>query len=284
MPPVGFDSSPSNSPRRDELSDKNDRRGSDVDAPEAQPVEAQVVKAQKSELRTETATVGVDALRGSLRGVVFDLDGTLLDTMNQWNSLGIDYLRAQGVEPKSDLLDKLGTMNLRESAMFFRDEYGLDLSLFQVIDAMKSRLRRLYEENARAKEGALETLQFLKKQGVKMALATATSAELATAGLKLVGAFEYFDAILSCRDPEIAAGKDEPTVFEAARKRLGTSLEETIVVEDALYAVRTAKRAGFWVVAIEDAGERSRKAAIQEIADVYVENHSVLRRFLTTLF
>lgn len=212
---------------------------------------------------------------------IFDLDGTLLDTMSQWNTLGIEFLRSRGIEPNADLLDKLATSSLAESAKIFQREYGVELSVYQIVDAMVERLRLLYERDAKPKDGALETLQLLKKQGVKMALATATARELAVAGLRNVGALDYFDVIVSCRDPEVRAGKDAPTVFNVALERLGATRAETFVVEDALYAVRSAKNAGFFVVAIEDEGERNRKAEIQNLADLYVENHCELHRYLT---
>lgn len=211
-----------------------------------------------------------------ISGAIFDLDGTILDTMEQWNNLGVRYLRERGVEPKQDFLDRVGTMTLRESAEVFRTEYGIDLDLSAIVRELVERLRDLYANEARLKPGAIDVLSLLKNNGVKIALATATSSDLARAGLLRTGALDYFDAIFSCRDPDIMESKTSPKIFDRARLFLGTPLSETIVVEDALYALTTAKRSGYFAIAIEDRSERTRKKALQSIADYYAENHAVL--------
>lgn len=219
-----------------------------------------------------------------ISGAIFDLDGTILDTMEQWNSLGADYLRECGIEPKPDLRDRLESMSLRESATYFHDEYGVDLSVPEIIDALIDRLRALYTTNARLKPGALDSLRLLKRGGAEIALATVTSLELAKAGLTLTGALKFFDGFFSCRDPKIKEGKTSPKVYDAARAFLGSSLKETIVVEDALYAIETAKKAGYFVVAIEDESERLHKDKIVATADVYVHNHAELCEWLSGRF
>ena len=211
-----------------------------------------------------------------ITGAIFDLDGTILDTMVQWDSLGLRYLQELGIEPKQDFLDRIGTMSLRESAQVFHDEYGVALDVSEIIRELVARLRVLYSDEARLKPGALDSLRLLKRGGAEIALATATSNELACAGLMRNGALKFFDGIFSCRDPEIKESKSSPKIFDVARKFLGSPLDETIVVEDALYAIKTAKRAGYFVVAIEDESERTRKDEIVETADVYVENHAAL--------
>lgn len=216
-----------------------------------------------------------------LSGAIFDLDGTLLDTMTQWNALGLEYLRLQGVEAGPELTERLSTMSLRQSAEFFRTEYGLKIELAEIVETMKSRLITLYNEEAALKPGADETLRLLKERGVGTVLATATSAALATAGLRRNDALGFFGALFSCKDPEIRVGKAESAkVFDVAREFLGTPLDETIVVEDALHAVETAKNAGYFVVAIYDPTENRRKETIRQIADVYFDDHFAFAAWL----
>ncbi len=216
-----------------------------------------------------------------LSGAIFDLDGTLLDTMTQWNALGLEYLRRQGIEAGPELTERLSTMSLRQSAEFFRTEYGLKIELAQIVEAMKSRLFALYDKEAALKPGARATLELLKERGVGTALATATSAELATAGLRRNDALGFFGALFSCKDPGIRVGKAESAkVFDVAREFLGTPLDETIVVEDALHAVETAKKAGYFVAAIYDPTEGRRKETIRQIADVYFDDHFAFAAWL----
>lgn len=219
-----------------------------------------------------------------ITGAIFDLDGTLLDTMEQWNTLGADYLKECGIEPKPDLVDRLETMSLRESTALFHDEYGVNQTIPEIIDALIERIRSLYTTHARIKPGALNTLRTLKIGGADIALATVTSIELAQAGLTLTGAIKFFDGLFSCRDPKIKEGKTSPKIYDTARAFLGSSLEETIVVEDALYAIQTAKNAGYFVIAIEDDSERRHKDDIIETADVYVKDHAELCAWLSGRF
>ncbi len=213
-------------------------------------------------------------------GAILDLDGTILDTMEQWDSLGLKYLQDHNIEPKQDFLDRVGTMTLRESAEVFHREYGVQADVSVIVRELVERLRDLYANEARIKTGALDTLRLLKRGGVDVALATATSNELARVGLRRVGALKFFDAVFSCRDPEIKEGKTSPKIFDRARQFLGSALNETIVIEDALYAIETAKNAGYFVIAIEDRSERTRKKAIQATADVYVKDHAELCEWL----
>ncbi|MBQ4204175.1 MAG: HAD family phosphatase [Thermoguttaceae bacterium] len=215
-----------------------------------------------------------------ISGAIFDLDGTILDTMEQWDTLGLRYLQDNKIEPKQDFLDRIGTMSLRESAQLFHDEYGVPLEVDRIIEDLVERLRNLYLKEAKAKPGAIETLRFLKRSGVDLAVATATTRELAVNGLRLVGGLDFFSEIFSCRDPHIKESKRSPKIYNLARKFLGSPLKETIVVEDALYALETAKKAGFFIVAIEDPSERTRKEQIQKLADVYVNNHFELHEWL----
>lgn len=215
-------------------------------------------------------------------GVVFDLDGTLLDTMTQWNSLGVDYLRQLGYEPRADTIDKIGAMSLRECVAYFKSEYKIERIIETMLSELHERLSHLYSDEAREKPGAVDTLRLLKKHAVKVAVATATSRELAIAGLSRVGALEYVDHVLSCRDADIKAHKDQPKIYEEAQRRLGVLQEETVVVEDAFYAILTAKRAGYYVVGIEDESERSRKEKIVRTVDLYCTDHEQIQQWLQT--
>lgn len=208
-----------------------------------------------------------------VEGVIFDLDGTILDTMEQWNMLGMSFLQKYNITPEPSLLNIIDTMSLNESAQFFHDEFKMDISVPQIIDELEGRLRSLYSCEVKLKEGAFETLQLLKSANIKVALATATSAELAQLGLKTTGTMQFFDGIFSCRDPQIREGKTSPKIFNYVKKFLGTNLEETVVVEDALYALETAEKVGFYTIAIEDSSECVYKDQIKKIANVYVENH-----------
>ncbi len=217
-----------------------------------------------------------------ITGAIFDLDGTVLDTMEQWDTLGLQYLREHNIAPDQNFLDKIGTMSLRESAEYFHTEYKLDLDVDEIVRELVERLRLMYSRDARMKPGIADVLRLLKRHGAEVTLATATSNELAQAGLRRTGVLKFFDGVFSCRDPEIRESKTSPKIFEHACKFMGSKPSETIVVEDALYAIETAKAAGFFVIAVEDNSERLRKDTIMKTADVYVEDHQSFCDWLRT--
>ena len=213
-------------------------------------------------------------------GVILDCDGVILDTMRQWNRLGVDFLHDCGVEPNSDLFERLALMTLEESAPFFHDEYDVKLSVQEIRAALDIRIRSFYTPRPRVKSGVLETLQTLKRGGVKVALATTTPRSLVEAGLTAAKIRPYFDELFSCDDLDIPEGKKSPRIYDKARDYLNSPLEETVVVEDAFYAIQTAKKAGFFVVGFEDKEEYRRKGEIVQTADIYFENHAALQTWL----
>ena len=219
-----------------------------------------------------------------ISGAIFDLDGVILYTMEQWNALGINYLQENGIRPSDDVVEQIESLSLRESAELFHSKFGVPKSVELIKYELIERLKKLYAEEAEIKEGALDTLRLLKSNGVGIALATSTSRALAINGLRKVGALQYFDKIFSCRDANIDQNKTNPKVYDVARTSLGIPIEETVVIEDALYAIETAKKASYYVIAVEDAGERKRKETIMKIADLYVKNHAELCRLLQMFF
>lgn len=204
-----------------------------------------------------------------LRGAVFDMDGTLLDSMSVWDTVGERYLRSVGYEPREDLNEALKTMSLRQAAHYLRAEYGVTLGVSEIEEGVNAVLERYYLFEAPLKPGAAELLARLREKGVRLCVATATDRRLAEAALKRCGVLSCFDGIFTCG--EVGRGKDEPDIFEAALGFLGTKREETLVFDDALYALRTAKSAGFPVAAVYDSHERAWDEILR-LADICLED------------
>ena len=211
-----------------------------------------------------------------IRGAIFDVDGTLLDSMFIWDTIGELYLRSIGYQPKENLNETFKNMSLRQAARYYQTEYGVTLSIDEIMDGVNAMLERYYRFEVPLKPGVAELLERLRQSGVKLCIATATDRHLVEAALDRCGVLSCFGEIFTCN--EVGHGKDEPDIFEAALRFLGTRKEETIVFDDALYAVRTAKEAGFLVAAVYDSHERS-QAEVRARSDLYLEDLTQLVEF-----
>ena len=204
-----------------------------------------------------------------IRGAIFDVDGTLLDSMFIWDTIGEAYLRSIGYQPKENLNETFKNMSLHQAARYYQTEYGVTQSIDEIMDGVNAMLERYYRFEVPLKPGAAELLERLRQDGVKLCIATATDRHLVEAALDRCGVLSCFGEIFTCN--EVGHGKDEPDIFEAALRFLGTRREETLVFDDALYAVRTAKEAGFLVAAVYDSHERS-QAEVRARSDLYLED------------
>lgn len=206
-------------------------------------------------------------------GAIFDVDGTLLDSMSIWDAVGEDYLRSIGYRPRGNLNEAFKDMSLDQAARYYQAEYGVALSVEEITAGVNAMLEDFYRHRATLKPGAGEFVEELSRRGVRLCIATATDRYLVEAALGRCGVLSRFERIFTCG--EVGHGKDEPDIFEAALRFLGTERSKTVVFEDALYAARTAKKAGFRLAAVYDAHEKG-QAEIRRLADLYLENFEQL--------
>lgn len=202
---------------------------------------------------------------------IFDMDGTLVDSMVYWQRLGREYLTAQGVtEGMDEVLERIKPMTMAESSALFIEVFGLPGTPESVMAEMNAVMDEHYRSDIPLKPGAAAYLAALKTRGVKMCVATATPKPLAQACLKRLGVLEDFAFLLSC--DEVAAGKDRPDVFLEAARRFGAVPAEAAVFEDAMFALQTAKNAGFYTVGVWDASGDKHWRELTDLADETVRD------------
>ncbi len=199
--------------------------------------------------------------------LIFDLDGTLFDSMPVWENVAIDYLRSRGIDPDASVREAVRAISIQQACRLFCREYGLTATEAEVIDGVNDLIADFYFHKVTLKPGVTAALLHLKSRGVRMCIATATDRHLVTGGLERTGIAPFFDGIFTCT--EAGAGKDRPDIFLKALDFLGAGLEDAMVFEDALYAVRTAKAAGFRVTALYDPAADHQQAEIKRLADAY---------------
>ena len=210
----------------------------------------------------------------NIKGAIFDLDGTILDSMRMWRYVGNDYLFSIGIEPSETLHEELRHMYLWDACDFICENYDTNRPLEQVFSEISAYIADFYQTKAKLKEGSAEYLEKLKKEGVRICLATATERTLLSPALKRCGIFDYFEEIFTCY--ELKTRKTEPHIYNTAHKFLGTPIENTYVFEDVFTAAQTAKNAGFKVVGVYDSMEYLKEKELKEISDVYVNSFKEL--------
>lgn len=200
--------------------------------------------------------------------VIFDMDGTLLNTLWAWKNSTSNFLRSRGIEPPENIDAEMAELSLLEGARVLKERYGFKESPEELLEEVLATVRKFYEEDAMPKPGVPGVLQALKKQGIKICVATASDRKFAEAAFKRTGLMEYIDFIITC--DEVGVGKHNPLVYETALKKLGTNRKRTLVVEDALYALQTAKKAGFPTAGVYEVDFAADQSALQSDATYYV--------------
>ena len=209
-----------------------------------------------------------------IKGAIFDLDGTLLDSMSIWDTIGEDYLRSLGIMPKENLAETFRTFTLEESAEYYRTHYGVTLSVAEIVNGVHSMIEDFYLYTAPLKSGVAEFLEALSQKGVKMSIATVTDRYLVEAALERLHVRGYFGEIFTTA--EVGYGKNDPRIYRIALCHLGTAKAETVVFEDAFHALMTAKSDGFQVAAVYDRHE-AKQAEMKANGDYYITDFNKIK-------
>jgi len=231
------------------------------------------VEAGIKEIRFEESK-NTNAMLEGIQAVIFDLDGTLIDSMWMWRQIDIDYLARHGHELPADLQDSIEGMSFSETAVYFKERFFLSDSL-EVIKADWNRMAYdIYVNEVPLKPGVLEFLQYLKRKGIKTGIATSNSRELLLAVLESLGITEYFDEVhTSC---EVTRGKPAPDIYLLVAKTLGVTPEHCLVFEDIIQGIQAGKAAGMRVCAVKDAFSVKQEEEKRASADWLIDNFSEL--------
>ena len=203
-----------------------------------------------------------------IKGAIFDADGTLLDSMHIWHELGTRYLESLNVTPSDDLPQKLYPLSLEQGCHYLKEHYSLKQSEGEIESGILGIIETFYREEVKLKEGVKEFLSAMKSKGVSMTIATSGDRELLSSALERNEIAAYFEEIFTCS--ELDTNKHEAEIFVKCAEFLGLEPENVGVFEDALFAIETAKRAGFVTFGVEDESNRHDRERIKSISDYYI--------------
>ncbi len=213
-----------------------------------------------------------------IRGAIFDLDGTLLDSNPYWNKAPNAYLASVGKQGRETLDREIFHMTLPQAAEYMIAEFGLTQSPEEIVDGVNAAIRRYYLEEIPVKQDVPELLAALHRRGLPMAVASVTDRHLVKAALERFGLLNYFTATVTTDD--VGVGKQEPDVYLRAAELIGCRPEETLVFEDAIHALRTANRAGFPTVGVYDEASADRQTEIKNESKYYLMDFRNAEAFL----
>ena len=202
---------------------------------------------------------------------IFDMDGTLVNSMGYWKYLERDFLIRKGVtDGLEEALVDIQHLTVPEASALFIERFGFKGTVDSITEEFDALMAEHYRTDIQAKPGVPEYLESLHRQGVKMCIASATSTPLVKICLEHLGLTKYFEFTLSCT--EVGSSKDRPDVFLEAARRLGSTPEETAVFEDSAVAAATAKSAGFCTVGIYDVVSAHNWPVLQALCDELIED------------
>ncbi len=205
----------------------------------------------------------------TFRSAVFDLDGTLIDSMPVWDGAWREFCDRYSHGPDPEAYAMYKTLTLVTACAYYKRRFGIAAGVEALCEEVNGIVRRGYAD-VRAKEGVPEYLEALTRRGVRCCVATNTARPLAEYVLERLGLLKFMDFLLPCA--EFGSGKDKPDIFLECARRMGTPPRETCVFEDAPHALGTAREAGFLTVAVFDRSYAGQEQALRALAGRYVRS------------
>lgn len=220
----------------------------------------------------------------NITGAIFDMDGTLADSLGFWDllwkNLGEKYFNNTAFRPDTITEKAVRTATLRDAARVIHENCKIGKTHEEVTKTVEDMIANYYENTVQLKPGVIEFLEHLKKKGVKMCIASATSLHFLTVLMKKFRLDRYFSRIISCND--VGKGKEYPDVFIYAHDFLGTPKESTWIFEDSIVAIETALKAGYQTVGIYDKFNFELDR-VKEISTVYIGKENSLAELISEI-
>ncbi|MFI3177291.1 MAG: HAD family phosphatase [Eubacteriales bacterium] len=207
-----------------------------------------------------------------VKAIIFDLDGTLVDSMWIWKLIDIEYLGMFGVEVPEDLQEDIEGMSFSQTAHYFKERFRIPHTIEEMKDEWNKRAYEKYQSEIPLKKGVKPFLDYCITRDIKLGIASSNSIELVRVSLEAHGIIDYFQAIhTSC---EVSTGKPAPYIYELVANTLQVQPSECLVFEDIVAGIMAGQSAGMKVCAIEDAYSVYQREEKVALADYYITDYT----------
>jgi 16S rRNA pseudouridine516 synthase len=206
------------------------------------------------------------------KAVIFDLDGTLVDSMWMWKTIDIEFLESRGIRCPEDLQKEIEGMSFSETAFYFKERFKLKESLEEIKEIWVGMSIEKYRNEVSLKPGAGEFLEYIAKNGLKAGIATSNGRQMVEAVIESLHIGQYFQVVAtSC---EVPAGKPAPDIYLKVARELSVSPSHCLVFEDVPAGILAGKRAGMTVCAIDDESSRDMEEEKRQLADYFISDYN----------
>ena len=217
--------------------------------------------------------MGLKELVDNSKAIIFDLDGTLIDSMNVWSDIDKEFFKMHDLPFEEDYQKEIGHKGLKEIAAYTKTRYNLKESEDEIISIWLDMAKEAYAYKIPLKEGVKSFLEYLQSKNIKMGIATSNSLELTELVLKHHDIYKYFSKVVTVN--ELKTNKGSPDIYLHISNSFGLIPSECIVFEDLLTGIKTAKKAGYKVVGVKEISSSDKEKEIREIADLYISNYNL---------
>ncbi len=206
--------------------------------------------------------------------LIFDMDGTLADSMKTWTQTLVDLLNEHKVSYPDNLLDIIAPQSLTQSAIYFREALGMKIEVSEILKLIDDRMVSAFATFIPLKENALKMLNALKERGYSLNILTASPHRILDRGIERWGIAPLFDNIWSCED--LGLPKNTPDIYLRVAELLGVRPEQCRMYDDNINALRASHEAGLVTVGVYDYVSRDNEKAIRSFCDGYIYNFAEL--------
>jgi len=203
--------------------------------------------------------------------VIFDLDGTLVDSMWMWRDIDIEYLARFGIDMPENLQEEISGISVTQTAHYFKNTFRLEDSIEQIISDWDDMAVAKYQYEVPLKEGVMAFLDALQARGIVCAIATSNSRTLTDTVLAAHGIEDYFTEVITGED--VHQGKPDPDIYLVCAERLGIDPSACLVFEDIPKGIEAAQAAGMKVCAVEDDYSIGDTYIKRKMADYYIRSY-----------